>query len=181
MVHDIPALTPAQMDDLLRLEAEPRPVDRIRQKHHLLARYLAKGHPLVDAAMLSGYSSGGARVLENDPAFQDLLRYYTRELEEYKEQLIVKLEAISIEAADEIMDRLSDDELRSKMSVTQLERLVVLASDRLGLAPQRAAVEMNVNVNIASRLDAANRRLHLGRAHKAETVEFDETPFVEVA
>lgn len=177
MVHNIPALEPSQLAELLALEASPRPVDRIRQKHHLLARYLAKGHAIVDAAMLSGYSSGAARVLENDPAFQDLLRYYTKELEEYKEQLIVKLEAISIEAADELMDRLSDETLRAKMSVTQLERLVVLASDRLGLAPQRAAAEVNINVNIASRLDAANRRLRL---IETPVIEMAATPFEEV-
>lgn len=153
------ALTPEDAAMLHQLEAQPRPIDRVRQKHHLLARYIAKGYGLGEAALLAGYGTGTARQLELDPTFQELVRYYSLELEPFKEQMVVKLQAISMEAADEILDRLDDHELRTKMPTKQLEALVTLGTDRLGLPPKQAAQELNVNVNIATRLEAARKRV----------------------
>lgn len=153
------ALTKDDLEMLSLLEAAPRPIARVRQKHHLLARYIAKGYGIGEAALLSGYGTGTARNLELDPTFQELVRYYTIELEPFREQMVVKLQAISMEAADEILDRLDDNALREKMPTKQLEALVTLGTDRLGLPPKMAAQELNVNVNIATRLEAARKRV----------------------
>lgn len=131
---------------------------RLTQKHHLLARYLAKGYTPEQASMLSGHSPGYARTLKGDPTFEDLLAYYVGESEEFQELARMKLEGISMAAMDEIMDRLEDDAQRAKVPMAQLESLVKTTADRMGLGPQTKQ-ETNVTVGIAQRLEAARQRM----------------------
>lgn len=134
------------------------PLERLTQKHHLLARYLAKGHSPVEASMLSGHSPGYANTLKGDPTFEDLVAYYTQENEEFVELARMKLQGISMAAMDEIIDRLDDEATRAKMPVAQLESLIKTTADRTGLGPQTKQ-ETNVTVGIASRLEAARQRM----------------------
>jgi len=160
----LPTLTAEQMSELRLIDAAG-PISRLNYKHQLLARYIAKGHELSHAAMLSGYGLQAAKAVQEDPSFQDLVKYYMGELEEFKELLIVKLQAISMEATDELLERFTDDKLREKMSIAQLEALIKLGSDRLGLAPATSRQEVNVNINLADRLESARKR-HLAMTAK---------------
>lgn len=160
----LPTLTAEELAELTAIDAM-KPLTRLNYKHQLLARYIAKGYALEQASMLSGYSLHGARMVERDPSFQDLVKYYAGELEEYKEMLIVKLQAVSMEAVDELLERFSRDELREKMSIGQLEALIKLGSDRLGLAPASSRQEIDVNINIADKLETARKR-HLALTAK---------------
>ena len=134
------------------------PIERLTQKHHLLARYLAKGFSAQEASILSGHSPGYANTLKGDPTFEDLVAFYMDEREDVMEVLRAKLNGISMAAMDEIMERLADDEVRSKMTLAQLESFIKTTADRIGLGPQ-TKTETNVTVGIADRLEAARKRM----------------------
>lgn len=134
------------------------PIERLTQKHHLLARYMAKGFTAEHASILSGHSPGYASTLKGDPTFEDLLAYYMGESEEFQELARMKLEGISMAVMDELLDRLEDDEIRRKLPTAALESLIKTTADRTGLGPQ-TKTEANVTVGIADRLEAARKRM----------------------
>lgn len=161
--------------DLRRLDeprgSRPAPLARLSQRHHALARLLAEGTKIQDAAVILGYDPSRISVLKSDPSFQELVRFYSDDVvAKYTDKHEV-LGGIMLDAALEIQDRLEDPEKRAKISTRDLTNLIELGADRTGFGPT-VRQEVNVNVNVASRLKAARERV----AERRKTIDGELAP-----
>jgi hypothetical protein len=155
--------------DLVLLSAErgvkPSAVKRLTERHHALARTIANGSmKLGDAAVLHGYTLSRVSILQGDPAFQELLEFYRGEADRPYRDLHVRLSGLATDAAEELAVRLEEDmqteEIKEKkISVGQLMEITKLGADRTGHGPQTSNMNLNLNVDMAGRLEAARKRV----------------------
>lgn len=125
-------------DDLLlrrvtSVSSESRPVVKLRYQHHRLAQLLANGMKPADASLLTGYSSSRISILQNDPAFRELLAHYTTNNREVYEDLQKRMAGIAMIASEELQERLEE----SPTAITNKELLEVIkiTNDRGGNSP----------------------------------------------
>lgn len=136
---------------------------RLSERHHALARCLASGMEPGDAAITCGYVASRVSILQADPAFQELLAFYRQDVNTKYLDMHGVLAGLSLDAAMELRHRL-EDEMESnekKFNVTALIELTKLGADRTGFGPQSSQV--NVNVDLAGRLQAARERVAMRR------------------
>lgn len=142
-------------------------IKKIRDSHHLLAKYFAMGYGTGEAAELAGYSIARASILRGDPAFSQLV-------EEYRERITGKqLESVDeyYAAANRVRTksmRMIEEKLDGIDNVDEVpfRDLALIHSDvadRTGYPKRTVAV--NVNVDFAARLDQA-----IARSNKAKIV-----------
>lgn len=158
-------LTRADIDALWDLPegglgAETNPVLKIRNTHHALARLLAEGRKQVEVSAITGYSPSYISTIQNDPAFKNLIAYYKGQVEEQFTSVHERLAALSMLSAEELQERLATDP--DSFTNRELNELLELTADRTGFGPQSRNVNVNVNVDFASRLENARRRAGLG-------------------
>lgn len=168
-------LTPA---DLALLNTERRypgapALKRLRDSHHRLARVLAAGKSHIEAAAWTGYSQTRIYQLCQDPTFKDLIEVYRKQgLEDYGTYADMALENLvrgerlisdSLEAAGDRAEPLELTELRPVLDIVS-ER-----QDRFGYP--KAAVNHNVNHDLAGRLEAARKRSGLALPAPKEPVD----------
>lgn len=139
---------------------------RLSERHHALARCLASGMEESDAAITCGYVTSRVSILKADPAFQELLAFYRGAVEAKYLDMHGVLAGLSLDAAMELRERLETDieADEKKISVTQLMELTKLGADRTGFGPQ--ASQVNINVDLAGRLQAARERVALRRTEE---------------
>lgn len=139
------------------------PLKRLSDRHHALARCLASGMCESDAAIACGYVLSRVSVLKSDPAFQELLAFYRSETDAQYRDLHSRLAGLSMDAADELGERLEADMQaevgEKKISIGQLMEITKMGADRTGHGPQSSSTNLNVNVDLAGRLEAARRRV----------------------
>lgn len=145
------------------------PLKRLSERHHALARCLAQGMSPGDAAINCGYVPSRVSILQADPAFQELLSFYRQDVNEKYMDMHSVLAGLSLDAAMELRERLEDDTQtdEKKISVGQLVELTKLGADRTGFGPQSSQV--NVNVDLAGRLEAARKRVAMRQLASPET------------
>jgi hypothetical protein len=152
--------------DLVLLTAEkgskPSAVKRLTERHHALARCIASGMAPGEAAIVHGYTLSRVSILQGDPAFKELLEFYREDAQRPFRDMHQRLAGISMDAAEELAARLEEDmqteEIKDKkISVGQLMEITKLGADRTGFGPQ--ATNLNVNVDMAGRLEAARKRV----------------------
>lgn len=136
---------------------------RLSERHHALARCLASGMEPCEAAITCGYVASRVSILQADPAFQELLAFYRQSVETKYLDMHGVLAGLSLDAAMELRERLETDieADEKKISVGQLMELVKVGADRTGFGPQSSQV--NVNVDLAGRLQAARERVQQRR------------------
>lgn len=144
------------------------PLKRLSERHHALARCLASGMADRDAAITCGYVVSRVSILKADPAFQELLAFYQQDVNNKYLDMHGVLAGLSLDAAMELRERLeadisSDDKT---ISVGQLMELTKLGADRTGFGPQSSQV--NVNVDLAGRLEAARKRVEQRRLNQGD-------------
>lgn len=137
--------------------SRPPAIKRISERHHALARNLAGGMSPSDAAVICGYSASRVSILQDDPAFRELLTFYREGVQAEYRGLHARLSGLALDAADELASRL--EEKPEDISVGQLMELTKMGADRTGFGPQSSSTNLNVNVDLASRLEAARRRV----------------------
>lgn len=132
---------------------------RLSERHHALARCLASGMEEADAAITCGYVASRVSILKADPAFQELLVFYRQNVNSKYLDMHGVLAGLSLDAAAELRERLElDIEAEDKkITVGQLMELTKLGADRTGFGPQSS--QLNVNVDLAGRLQAARERV----------------------
>lgn len=131
-------LTPADMAILggpdARPTALPRPIDKLRERHHALARALAGGMSNEEAAIVTGYDPGRISTLTRDPSFSALLDFYRGNLQAVFADLHQRMAGLSLEASNKLSDLLEDDE--NKLSANVLLDILKATADRTGYAPK---------------------------------------------
>lgn len=154
--------------DLVLLATEkgskPCAIKRLTERHHALARNIASGMPPGEAGMLQGYSISRVSILQNDPAFKELLEFYREDAQRPYRDLHVRLSGLSMDAAEELSNRLEEEP--EKITNNQLMELTKLGADRTGHGP--SSTSLNVNVDLAGRLEAARKRV---QARKMTVIE----------
>lgn len=142
--------------------AKPPPLKRLADRHHAIARCLASGMSESDTAIACGLSSSRVSILKNDPAFKELLQFYRDETNAQYRDLHERLAGISMDATALLQEQLEADLQADmdnrKLSTGALMQLTQMGADRTGHGPQ-SSQNVNVNVNLASRLQAARERV----------------------
>lgn len=138
------------------------PLKRISERHHALARNLASGMPEGEAAIVCGYDLSRVSILKADPTFQELIVFYRKDVQNAYRGLHDRLFGLAMDAADELAARL--EETPDTVSVGQLLEITKMGADRTGFGPQSQTTNVNVNVDLASRLEAARKRVAERRA-----------------
>jgi hypothetical protein len=131
---------------------------RLSQRHHALARNLAAGMRDAEAALITGYDISRISILKADPQFQELMEFYRADVDRAYADLHERLAGLSVDAADELTRRLED--APEDVSTGQLLEIMKSTADRTGHGPSSKSEQtLNVNVNLATRLEAARRRI----------------------
>lgn len=153
--------------DDLALLAEKRPKipapQRYRDPHHRLARLIAMGHRIKQAAELAGYSYQRVMNLMPDPGFKELIaQYRTMVNEEFKEanDEFYSMAVSNMHKAErqiaEHFDR--SDEEGELLPLGQLTTLAADAKDRFGYEKKKQQTNLNINADFASMLEKAIAR-----------------------
>lgn len=148
-------LTPADLAALQAPRGVTAPaVKRLRDSHHALARVLATGVDESEAALICGYSPSRVSILKADPTFAELIAHYRAIKSAEFADAGARMASLSVEVIEELRERLED----SPESFTNgtLDNLLKTLTDRTGFGPK--ATQVNINVGLADRLDAAIKR-----------------------
>lgn len=120
-----------------------QPLKRVRAVHHKAAQYLALGMSQVRVAALTGMSPNTISVLQDDPAFQELLAHYMNISEIEHQDLVGQLATLGEVAVQEIQQRILDDP--ESFTLNDLKEMATMAMDRTGLPATK-----NVNKSVVS-------------------------------
>lgn len=163
-------LVPSDMEALGEEKGSaPSAIKRISDRHHALARNLASGMSERDAGIICGLCSSRVSILKADPAFQQLLNFYRDGVTEVYRDMHEKLAGISSTALDELSERL--EETPEKVTTGQLLDVIKMGADRTGFGPQTTSTNLNVNVDLASKMKAARERV----AERTKTIDGEIT------
>lgn len=150
-------LTSADLE-LLRGErgTQPKPIERLRDRHHSMARLIAEGKKIGEVAAITGMTISRLSILQGDPTFAELVEFYRRDVNTQYAELHEHLAGVSLDAVVTLRERIEDDP--DQLSTKDLLAIAQLGADRTGHGPV-SSQNVNVNMNLASRLEAARKRV----------------------
>lgn len=108
---------------------------QIRQPHHALARLICEGRELAEVALITGYAPSYISNLQNDPAFAELLSYYSVQREQVFVDVLERMRTLGLHSMEELQRRL--EEAPEKFSNREVMELV----DRMVIAPADIAAK----------------------------------------
>lgn len=172
---------PITREDLALLK-EPRPKNQIqsfRDAHHNLARFIATGLNLTDAAAKAGYSYQRASMLNSDPAFQNLINKYREKVTEKWLENIDEFQQLAVgnmlKAERQISEKLDRaDEADELLPTRELIAISRDSADRFGYGKKQTNV--NVNVDFAAKLEAGIARSRSIRVVESSVVTSKDAP-----
>lgn len=149
----------------LEILKEPRKgntVQSLKDSHHRVARLCAMGLRRADIVEQSGYGYGRVSALLKDPAFQNLIAEYRKEItasaREQMDEYHSMLTGNMIRAERLIADKLEAAETEEGISIPTRDLIAIArdAADRTGYGKKQTNV--NVNVDLAAQLEKARAR-----------------------
>lgn len=147
--------------DLALLASErgikPKPVQRLRDRHHALARCLAQGMTNAEASAVTGYDPSRISILLGSPDFKGLVEHYRKIEDSLLGEFTDRATTLTLTAMNELQDRIED--APQEISTTTLLEVVKTGADRIGHAPVTKSLNINANVNLGDRLQAARKRV----------------------
>lgn len=158
---------------LPRDTAQAPALKRLSERHHAVARLLAKGMKPGEVAAIVSYTPNRIGILQNDPAFRELINFYRTDEDRELRSNFERLTGLAATAADELQDRLETEP--EKISSGQLIEIVKVAADRSGNGPVTGNVNVDVRVDLASKLKAAREQ---ARRASREVLTIEGTPAV---
>lgn len=158
------SVRPLERSDLAFLQQKSaRPsIQHLRDSHHIVARLLASGLSMTEIARQSGRSISNISLLASSPAMQELVaQYRAKEDDSWKTSRDEYYDLIfsnGIKAARQIGDQLdmADESEGTLIPINRLLAITADSSDRVGYS--KKSTTLNVNVDFASKLEAARRR-----------------------
>lgn len=139
-----------------RGKQKPIGIQRLREKHHALARSLASGLSQNEAAYMHGFTPSRVSILKNDPTFTDLVNHYVGDIDLTFAEVNKKAADLGEHALDVLGHRLEESE--EDFSKAELLSIATTMMDRTGNGVKSTS-EVNVNVNMADRLASARQRV----------------------
>lgn len=150
--------------DLARLQDAKSPAPahhkRISQRHHYLARCIATGMKIHEAAIATGYQPTTVSLLQRDPSFQELVEFYGSKVDDKMLDLAERLQRLSADALDLLQDRLENEP--EKLTAAGLLEIAKMGADRTGYGPSSTNVNFNGNA-LADRLADARKRVEAAK------------------
>lgn len=155
---------PLTREDLSLLK-EKRPdkpiIQRLRDPHHRLARFIAMGHNNAAAAQLGGYSIARVQMFLQDPAFNQLVTEYRNMVNEsFKDQVDEYMQLSvgnMVKAERQIAEHFDKaDEEGELLPLSKLDTISQGRMDRFGYGKKQT--NLNVNVDFAAQLEKARQR-----------------------
>lgn len=147
----------------------------LSERHRNLARLLAMGKSDWECSVITGYTQSRISILKSDPAMRNLIKHYSEEKDIVYVQAHEKMAQVVSTALDVLQERLEDPEAVAEMSTGQLLSIIETSADRSGLGPSSKS-EVQVNVNIADRLEAARKRAR----EASRTIEVKAQPITDI-
>lgn len=136
---------------------QAKPVQRLRDRHHALARCLAQGMTDSEASAVTGYDPSRISILKGSPDFASLVAHYRKVEDSLLGEFVDRATTLTLTAMNELQDRL--EEAPTEVSSPMLLEIVKTGADRIGHAPVAKSVNINANVNLGDRLQAARKRV----------------------
>lgn len=152
----------ARADLSLLLEKRPQiTLKSLSDKHHRIARAVATGLSNIDVAAICGITATRVSMLKADPAFTELVAHYrgvvtadfVQSTDSYLEVLLANKLKAEVMLGDKLDAAIDGDEFLPTRDLMAISRD---AADRTGHG--KVQTNMNVNVDFASKLEAARRR-----------------------
>lgn len=129
------------------LGSKPPALVQLRHNHHELARLLAGGMSSQEAQLITGLSGSRISILKNDPAFRELMEYYSAQRELKFIDVMERMRVVGLSTLDEIQERLeTSPKSFSNRELAEITELLLVK----GRGPTAAAASGGppVNVNI---------------------------------
>lgn len=136
---------------------KPPTLEKLRDRHHALARCLALSMKDAEASAVTGYSLSRISILKGDPTFKQLMEHYRDVKNSGMADFVDRATQVSITALDILADRLEEDP--NSVTVSQALEIVKTTADRSGHAPVNRQVNLSAHVDLGSRLANARARL----------------------
>lgn len=136
---------------------KPPPLVRLNDRHHSLARCLAKGMAPAEASAVTGYDPSRISILQRDPAFKELVEHYRKVENALFAEFTERATNLSLTAMNKLQELLEDDD--APVSVGTALEIAKFAADRTGHAPVNKSMNVNINADLGARMEAAKRRL----------------------
>lgn len=160
---DILSIRELTREDLacLRATRTTSAVSKLRDPHHRLARLIASGLKVNEAAARAGFSAARAYVLHVDPTFQNLVTEYRKDVQTAfvagQDDYYTTATANMLKAERQLAERLDKaDEEGELLPVRDLIAISRDGADRFGYG--KKTTNLNVNVDFAAKLEAARKR-----------------------
>lgn len=144
---------------------------RLSSRHRELARRIAAGASVQEAALATGLTPTRVSQLKADPTFMDLVEHVHLEVQGQFMGIHEKLAAVAEEGLDVLAERL--EEAPEEFSVGEIITVVKMGADRTGHGPSRQETK-NINFNFGDRLDEARRRVKDRPVIEGEVLEVNE-------
>lgn len=152
---------PLEESDLALLEVErgtrPPNIKQLRDSHHALARVLASGAHPAEASLVTGYSLSRISILQSDPTFRELLEFYRTAKDEIFADVMGRMSALQLEAMSALLERMHDNP--EQFSPAMLVEVAKTFADRTGYGPSSKSTNVNLNLDIATKLERARQRV----------------------
>lgn len=147
-------------------------VSKLRDPHHRLARLIASGLKVNEAAARAGFSAARAYVLHADPTFQNLVAEYRKDVQTSfvasQDDYYTTATANMLKAERQLAECLDKaDEEGELLPVRDLIAISRDAADRFGYG--KKTTNLNVNIDFAAKLEAARKRS--GRAESGKVID----------
>lgn len=135
---------------------------RFRDSHHRIARLFASGMTLAQVHERCGYSMTRLSVLRNDPAFDELVAEYRKDVNESWKENIDEYYGLRVANMVEAELQIEEQFARARDEGTTLPLKTLLAyssdsADRFGYG-KKSSKDVNLNVDFADRLQKAISR-----------------------
>ncbi len=105
------SLDPSDLPAILNpppVSAPGQTVSRIRASHHKLAQLIAEGAPGTEISLVTGYSQSYISTLQGDPAFEELVAYYSAQQREIFIDAQERLRSLGLDAIEKLHEHLHD-------------------------------------------------------------------------
>lgn len=126
--------------------APARAVERLKTRHHEIARLMAAGLKDVEIADTLNCSHASLYNLRRSPAFQQLLFYYQAERDVEAMSLSAQIKIGAGLALDKIVERLETEEAAS-LPATWLKDVMVALLDRAGHSPVQKTATLSAHLS----------------------------------
>jgi hypothetical protein len=120
--------------------------DRLRARHHQLARYIAEGKAVREAAFIVGYAPATVGGYMQDPAFRELVDYYKAQVHHEYLDMHHRLGSLAATAVDILHERL--EERPAAFTNNELRQIINDACDRSVAPSKGAGAGSGVSINV---------------------------------